>query len=160
MRRHLFIFISLSCFIFTQAPVAGAEEFSEYYVSLRADEANVRTGPSARYPIKWVFKRKHWPVKVIATFEQWRKIRDRDGQEGWMHEILLSRKRYGIIKGGDIIKGYRLPIPTAAPTVMFEEDVVVALNQCKSDWCKVSTSGHEAWLESDYIWGMEKGELF
>ena len=28
------------------------------YVSLRAGEVNVRTGPGVRYPIEWVFQRK------------------------------------------------------------------------------------------------------
>ena len=154
--------ISLFLFVFPAIVSfsASAESSKEYYVSIRADEANVRTGPSARYPIKWVFKRQNWPVKVLATFEQWRKIQDRDGQIGWMHEVLLTRKRHAIIQNGDIVKAYRLPIPTAAPTVMLEKDVVAKLIQCKSGWCKIEASAHEAWLEDGFLWGVEKNETY
>lgn len=155
-----FFVIACCIAILSSGSAAIASDKQEYYASIRANEANVRTGPSARYPIQWVYLRRHWPIKVLATFEQWKKIRDRDGQEGWVHEVLISNNRYVIINGNDIIKGYRLPIPTAAPTVMFEKDVVASLLQCKGEWCKVSTSGHEAWLEKKHLWGVEKDEEF
>src|SRR3977135_1331350 len=49
------------------------------FASLRSDEVNVRTGPGARYPVDWVFKRKAMPVEIVAEYENWRKIRDRQG---------------------------------------------------------------------------------
>ncbi len=157
MLRYFCLLIAL---IFVFPDVAFSAEQEEYYASIRANEANVRTGPSARYPIQWVYLRRNWPIKILASFEQWKKIRDRDGQEGWVHEVLISNKRNAIIQGGDIIKAYRLPIPTATPTVMFEKDVVVSLLQCKGAWCKIKASGHEAWLEKTYLWGVDKQEDF
>ena len=67
------------------------------FASLRSDEVNVRTGPGARYPIEWVFKRKTMPVEIVAEYENWRKIRDWQGASGWVHQSLLTGKRTFII---------------------------------------------------------------
>ena len=60
------------------------------FVTLRSDKVFVRTGPGVRYPIKWVFQKENLPVEVIQEFDTWRQIRDRDGEEGWIHQSLLS----------------------------------------------------------------------
>ena len=67
------------------------------FASLRSDEVNVRTGPGARYPVDWVFKRKTMPVEIVAEYENWRKIRDWQGASGWVHQSLLTGKRSFII---------------------------------------------------------------
>ena len=159
LRFLLFIFLPL-CLLILVAEKSSATEQNEYYASIRANEANVRTGPSARYPIQWVYRRRDWPIRILASFEQWKKIKDRDGQEGWVHEVLISHNRHVIIQGEDVVKGYRLPTPTSSPTVMFEKDVVAELLKCKSGWCKVESSSHEAWLEQSYLWGVDEGEVF
>ena len=69
------------------------------FVSLRADEVNVRAGPGVRYPVKWVFVRKLMPVEVIAEFDTWRKIRDWEGAEGWVHRAMLSGRRSIVVTG-------------------------------------------------------------
>ena len=63
------------------------------FVSIGADRANLRTGPGVRYPIVWVLQRRGLPVMVSAEFDHWRKIRDADGAEGWVHRSLLSGPR-------------------------------------------------------------------
>src|SRR5690606_22976961 len=59
------------------------------FVSLGAQEVNMRSGPGTRYPIKWVYTRKGLPMRVEAEFDIWRKVRDRDGEVGWVHGSLL-----------------------------------------------------------------------
>ena len=63
------------------------------FVTLRADKVNVRAGPGARYPVEWVFERKGMPVEIVAEFDTWRKVRDIQGTEGWVHQNLLSSRR-------------------------------------------------------------------
>ena len=55
------------------------------FVSLAADRVNVRFGPGRQYPVNWMFARKGLPVEIVAEFDTWRKIRDYDGEEGWIH---------------------------------------------------------------------------
>ncbi len=70
-----------------------------YWVSIKADEARMRTGPSTEFPVKWVFKRKLLPLKVVAVHEDWRKIQDPDGDQGWMHLSLISPDRTALVTG-------------------------------------------------------------
>ena len=42
----------------------------------------------------WVFQRKGLPVEIIAEFENWRRIRDSDGEEGWVYQSMLVRQAH------------------------------------------------------------------
>lgn len=130
-----------------------------YYASIKSDEANIRSGPSARYPIQWTYKRRNWPVQVTATFERWRKISDIHGEIGWVHEVLLSNKRYGIVKTDGVQEIYRLPLLTSKKVFIVENGVAVELKECKNDWCKIRSENHEGWLKTENIWGVNKGEI-
>lgn len=130
-----------------------------YYASIKSNEANIRSGPSVRYPIEWLYKRQNWPVKVTATFERWRKISDSQGEIGWIHESLLSNSRYGLVKTQGVQEVYRLPLTTSAKVFIVENGVVVYIKSCKDDWCKIRTDGHEGWIRSENLWGIDKGEV-
>ena len=60
------------------------------FVSLKADRVNVRIGPAKTHEVKWVYQRAGLPVEITAEFENWRRIRDADGTEGWVYHSLLS----------------------------------------------------------------------
>ena len=68
------------------------------YVSLASDQVYVRAGPGSRYPIQWEFRKKGLPVEIVLEFDTWRKIKDYEGQEGWVHQSLLSGRRTGLIR--------------------------------------------------------------
>ena len=70
------------------------------FVSLRASEVNMRTGPGVRYPIQWKLVYRHMPVEIVAEFENWRKIREWEGSVGWVHKSMLSGQRWVIIRKG------------------------------------------------------------
>jgi len=63
------------------------------FVSLKFDKVNVRRGPSVKHQVAWVFARKGLPVEIIAEFEHWRRVRDSEGEEGWVYFSLLTGKR-------------------------------------------------------------------
>ena len=73
------------------------------FVSLSSNKINVRAGPGRRYPIKWIFQRQNLPVKIIAEFDTWRKIKDHEGIEGWVHQRMLSGRRWVFILGENVI---------------------------------------------------------
>ena len=83
------------------------------FVTLKGDEVNVRAGPGRRYPINWVFLRRSMPVEVVAEFDTWRKIRDFEGIEGWVHQSLLSGRRGALILGDGLRDLRRSPDPEA-----------------------------------------------
>jgi len=127
------------------------------YVTLRAREVNVRTGPGVRYPIDWVFQRPNLPVEVVAEFDTWRKIRDFEGTEGWVHQSMLSGRRTVIV-----MQAVRLlrrePSEGAAPMARLEPGVIAWLEVCRDGWCEVEVAGIDGWLRRGDIWGVRADE--
>ncbi len=128
------------------------------FVSLSSDEVFVRSGPSPRYPVKWVYRKKGLPVEVILEFEVWRKIKDPDGETGWVHQSLISGKRTGMITGAEKVALLQKPKDSAYKQAMLEPRVVVSLDECPDEWCKVSASGYSGWVEKSHIWGVYEKE--
>src|SRR5258708_21975031 len=67
------------------------------FVSLKSDRVNVRGGPTKDHDVTWVYTRSGLPVEVTAEFENWRRIRDWEGAEGWVYHSLLSGRRTAIV---------------------------------------------------------------
>lgn len=129
------------------------------FVSLRADEVKMRTGPGVQYPVEWVFHRQGLPVEIIAEYQTWRKVRDWQGTQGWMHQSLLSGKRSFIVTGA--VRAIRkAPAPDSAPVARAEEGVVGGLFECPDNgqWCRVGVEGHEGWLRRVDFWGAYQNE--
>ncbi|NNG03187.1 MAG: SH3 domain-containing protein [Inquilinus sp.] len=135
------------------------------FVSLKADKVNVRAGPGRRYPIDWVFLRKSMPVEVVAEFDTWRKIRDFEGTEGWVHQSLLSGRR-GALLTGDVVHELRAqPHGDALVVARAESGVVGALLSCPAGddhdaigWCQIDVAGHRGWLPRRELWGLYADE--
>src|SRR6187401_1392113 len=67
------------------------------FVSLKSDKVNVRAGPAREQDVAWVYSRAALPVEVTAEFENWRKIRDWEGAEGWVYHSMLSGRRTALV---------------------------------------------------------------
>lgn len=123
------------------------------FVSLRAEEVNLRTGPGVKYPIDWVLKRRHMPVEIVDTFEHWRKIRDIEGTEGWVHQSMLATRRYAIVTG-EIRPLRRRPEADAPALARVEPGVIGNLIECKDQWCQIDAGGFRGWVMRTEIWGV------
>ena len=130
------------------------------FVSTAADEVNVRTGPGQQYPIEWVFVRRDFPLEVVDEFDTWRRIRDPDGVEGWVHQSLLSGRRAMILLGNEELVVRADPDDSTAPVVRAEGGVVGRLLECPPEeaesaaWCRVEVDGHRGWLPRATVWGV------
>src|SRR3954462_376898 len=67
------------------------------YVSLKSDHVNVRAGPTKDNDAAWVYTRSGLPVEITAEFENWRRVRDSEGAEGWVYHSLLSGRRTAVV---------------------------------------------------------------
>ena len=142
----------------TLQPPQAEQKPTAHFASLRSDKVNLRTGPSADFPIEWVFLRKGLPVEILAAFDTWRKIRDSDGTVGWVHQGMLSSHRSVLVTGA--VRPLRQdPKPDAGVVAELEPGVVAHLSRCDPDWCEVKAHGYRGWLERDQIWGLEAGEI-
>lgn len=146
----------------TPGPLAAAETSGlplPRFVSLRSDEVNLRTGPGVRYPVDWIYTRRDLPVEVIAEFETWRKIRDWQGTEGWVHQSMLSARRMVVVVGGQ----HRLradPDEKAPSLALVDTNVMGRLLSCPRDkgYCRVEVENIQGWLKRDEFWGVYSGE--
>lgn len=129
------------------------------FVTLRSEEVNVRTGPGTRYPVEWVFVRRDIPVEITAEFDTWRRIRDWEGTEGWVHQSMLSGKRAAVVLGE--VRSLRRAPATGAPVVARAEPGVIGrLKRCDGEWCELDLSGHDGWLRRSEFWGVYPDEAF
>ncbi len=129
------------------------------FVSLAAKEVNLRAGPGKNYPVTWVFVRKGLPVMVTAEFEYWRKVRDLDGAEGWVHKNLLSNRRAAVVTA-DLVTLRRAPETGAAAVLRAEQGVIGRLLACQGHWCQLEIADREGWLARPQIYGVLPGEIF
>lgn len=129
------------------------------FVSLKSDEINVRTGPGERFPIDWVYHEKNYPVEVIDEFEFWRQIREYDGTVGWVHRMMLSANRYGLIL--DDCKIYAKPTKASKIVGLIQKSVVGRIVRCpkQSDFCLMDFQTVKGWMHKDHFWGLYPNEV-
>jgi SH3-like domain-containing protein len=124
---------------------------------LHSDKVNLRTGPGDRYPIEWVYLRKDWPVEVIAQFDHWRRVRDWEGTEGWVHEKMINARREVIVTGS--VHGLRQsPDLKAVLIARAEPGVMAKLDECRADWCRIEAGDMTGWVQRSDIWGVYPNE--
>lgn len=127
------------------------------FASLRADEVNLRAGPGTRYPIEWVYKRRNLPVEVIDEFDTWRRIRDWEGTEGWVHQSMLNGRR-SIIIVDDLAMLRRDPQEDARGVARLEAGVIGRVDSCGDIWCVVTAFNRKGWLRREQFYGVYPGE--
>lgn len=130
------------------------------FVSLASEKVFVRTGPALRYPIKWIYQRNKMPVEVIQEFDTWRKIRDVDGDNGWVHQSLLSGERTTIMKGERKVAIYKEPNESSRMMAMLEPGVIAITSKCKGLWCEVASQGYRGYAQRKFLWGIYDAEDF
>lgn len=169
MKSHVFCFI-LVVFVMIAVPVQAergtdsAFRSTAYplprFVSLAAEKVYVRAGPGERFPIKWEFRKRGLPIEIILEFDHWRKVRDHEGAEGWIHKSLLSGRRTGLVIAEEQIAMRRKPREDGRLVAYIEPLVVTVVEACEGDWCRLSVSGFKGWAERHNIWGVYPDEDF
>lgn len=151
------------------APAAGADPEARgtvtnlplpRFVSMRAESANARRGPSLDQRVDWEFVRRGLPLEITAEYGQWRRVRDAEGVGGWVHSALLSGVRTALVQGAAPVPLRAGPTAGAAVRAMAEPGVVGQLKACRADWCEISADGVEGWLPRNTIWGVRPDESF
>jgi len=131
------------------------------FVSLKSDRVNVRGGPDKDHDVAWIYTRVGWPVEITAEFENWRRIRDSDGTEGWVYHSLLSGKRMAAVQlksKTDLAPLYAAPDAKSAVTAQLQFGVLGAIKRCTGTWCQLSGDGFDGWIEQNRLWGVYPDE--
>ena len=133
------------------------------FVSLKSGRVNSRVGPGIGYAVDWMYLKAGLPMEIIQEYDNWRKVRDSDGSEGWINQSLLSGKRTAIAapwqRGKDAQLALRTqPDDSASTVAILEPGVVGTIKVCNGEWCEMTFSGHTGWINQAQIWGAYPGE--
>ncbi|MBN8958560.1 MAG: aspartyl-trna synthetase [Rhizobiales bacterium] len=133
------------------------------FVSLKSDRVNVRGGPTKDHEVTWIFTRAGLPVEVTAEFDNWRRIRDSEGQEGWVYHSLLSGRRMAVVEPNSKQKGplYALhdsASEKSAVAAQLEAGVLAQVKKCTGTWCRIAGNGFDGWIEQYRLWGVYPNE--
>jgi SH3-like domain-containing protein len=147
-----------------QAPVGQSTGLPiPRYVSLKSDRVNLREGPSKDHRTSWVFQRAGLPVEITAEFENWRRIRDAEGTEGWVLQSLLSGKRTALVapwKRGDVFPIFSKPVEGASVAAKLQSGVQGSIRKCDGTWCRISGDGYDGFIQQSVLWGVYPGDKF
>ena len=146
MKIILYILLIIS-FLFT---FVNSKE-KNYFLNLKYNKVNVRYGPDLSSPIKYVYKKKNLPVKIIDKKENFRKIIDLKKNSGWIHWMLLKPSNSIIILEDKIL--FKKPSNFSKPIARLEKGRLLVIKKCKKIWCKVKTADYTGWLETNNVWG-------
>ena len=131
------------------------------YVSLKSDHVNVRAGPTKDNDVAWIYTRSGLPVEITAEFENWRRVRDSEGAEGWVYHSLLSGRRTAVItmKSKDELASlHDRADETSAVVARLQAGVVAQVKHCAAGWCHVSGDGFDGFIEQQRLWGVYADE--
>ncbi|WEK04024.1 MAG: SH3 domain-containing protein [Candidatus Devosia phytovorans] len=173
--RHLSVFVLVALLL---VPAAHAQANNPSglplprFVTTRSEPINVRVGPGERYDIVWTYVKSGVPVEIIQEFDTWRKIRDIDGDEGWIHQNLLVGTRAGYVT--PIMANAETPLLSnrsaeSSVRAQLGPGLKVTIKECDGTWCEVSASGqapnqrnttYSGFMHQDELWGVYPEEAF
>ena len=142
------------------------------FVTTRSTPINVRVGPGTKYGVAWVYKVAGTPVEIIQEFDVWRKIRDVDGSEGWVHQNMLSGNRAGYVLPESNVERVALRTGSSAESgvaAWVGPGFPVKIQSCEQGWCAVQAVDHSGgragrtysgYLPEGELWGVYRGETF
>jgi SH3-like domain-containing protein len=132
------------------------------FVSLKSDKVNVRKGPSTDQAIVWIFSRAGLPVEVIAESDNWRRVRDSEGADGWVFHSLLSARRTVLVtpwsKGEESVPLYASKSTGSRAVAALQSGVLGNVLDCDGEWCQVSVDDYSGYVQQDKLWGVYRGE--
>lgn len=127
------------------------------FESLRFDDVNGRAGPSIDHPIEWRYRRAGLPLEVIAETQSWRRVRDPDGDQVWVHRRTLSARRT-VSPVSARASVHARPDETAPVKAWLATGAIADVERCERNWCLLAVQGLRGWTPQAGLWGLYPGE--
>jgi SH3-like domain-containing protein len=130
------------------------------FASFKTPQTFMREGPSKENRVKWVYRRRGLPVEVLAKYDVWRRVRDSDGEIGWVHAAMLSTDRTVLVVGPEnavMREDQRYGTPVVAE---IQPGAVGKVTSCGRLACEVLFGNVEGWVDRSRLYGVYVDELF
>ncbi len=131
------------------------------FVSLKPDRVNVRGGPTRDHEVTFVYTRAGLPVEITAESDNWRRIRDWQGSEGWVYHSMLSGRRTAVAMPkdkSDLVPLFEESDSHSAIVVRLQAGVLASVKRCSGAWCRIVGPGFDGWAVQEQLWGVYPNE--
>lgn len=123
------------------------------FVTLKNSKTYMRSGPGKDYGLLWVYQKKGLPIEVLDEYEQWRRVKDLDGSEGWIHQSVLSGRRMLITLEG-IHNVYENADSDSDIVAKVESEIILPIEKCTTYYCYVVHDKFSGWLKKSVLYGV------
>ena len=120
-------------------------------LTIKADVANIRSGPGQKYDILWQVEKFH-PIWVINKNGKWYHFRDFEGDEGWIHASLVGEIPAVITKSDKCNvrsgpgTGYKIKFTV-------EKGIPFRVLKRQKKWLYVRhADGDKGWVHTSLLW--------
>ena len=142
-RKIIFLILIFFC--------TSSHSSEDFFLMLKNSKVNVRMGPGMDYPIKFIYKKKYLPVKIIDKKDNFRKIIDHKKNSGWIHWTQLKKINSLLVLSDRIL--FKKPTYNSKPLVNIKSGRLFVIEKCKKNWCEVSSQGYSGWITTENVWG-------
>jgi len=131
--------------------LAGGMAAAQERMAIRSAVANIRSGPNTDEAVLWQAEQ-YYPVIILEKKGDWRRIRDFEGDQGWVHASLLGPIKSVIVTTNrcNIRMG-----PGTQYDVAFTVDKGIPFKvlRTKGQWLEVQhADGDSGWIHKGLVW--------
>ena len=146
--KNLFIIFFFTTFLIQYT----SSKEKDVFLSLKYNKVKVRHGPSLKHPVKFIYKKKYLPLKVIDTSDKFKIIIVLKNNSGWIHISQLNGKK-SAININDLSTVFKKPNIYSKPFAKLEKGKLVTIYKCKKKWCKILINNNKVWIQKKFLWG-------
>lgn len=130
----------------------GAAQAQAEFVSIKGNQVNIRQTPSTQSDVAWELT-KGYPMKVTQKRGNWLKVKDFEGELGWVYKPLTQKQAHHIVKApkANMRTG---PGAQYRKVASFQQHDLLQTLDKKNGWVKgKSSEGKIGWVSKKLLWG-------
>lgn len=173
-----FLFVNVLSSLVVGVSFAPSSSWAEEtFYSLRYGETFMRSGNSKKHPVVSVYKMKGLPFQILDVLYHkeepekgtvkktaaWYRVRDFEGQTGWVHYTQLSpRPTVMVLPGKDVLEvPLYAKINAEKPMAFIPRYLVMQRIRCDESWCLLRYEDEEygileGYIDQAFLWGSKK----
>lgn len=127
------------------------------WAAIRSESARARVGPGENFPVRYVYRSKFQPVRIVNEYYGWCQVKDIDGDLSWVHKNYLTSASY-VVPAVDGALLYKKARPDSAVIAKVNRGVVFLASDCEGDFCHARTNldgvDYRGYLLRDSLFGI------
>ncbi|MFC1488475.1 SH3 domain-containing protein [Thermodesulfobacteriota bacterium] len=143
MKYYLIVITTLLIVI---SSIAHAER-----LSVAGSVANIRSGPGTTHGILWSVG-KYYPFNVLKKSGAWYRLRDFEGDEGWIHKSLV-RNIPSVITKNEKCNIRSGPGTQYKMLITVGKGIPFKIIKRKANWLNIQhADGDKGWIHASLVW--------